>query len=158
MGQVRSRGKKGTRYLADPSSYGKVSDHLGASAVFFAYRHKGPCTWKEAMDYAETLPDAPERSTLESWDARLKQMMIIVPEEDAAPREAAPSQEDGRTTEPAPAAARIGFWEHRERRQLDRDLAKVDYWLVVAKDVGWNELRKLAEQRRRSLLEAHRKG
>ncbi|MEE9197679.1 MAG: hypothetical protein V3U45_06005 [bacterium] len=158
MGQVRGRGKKGTRYLADLSSYDKFSDHPGARAVLLAYVQKGPCTWKEAMDYAQTLPDATERSTLESWDARLKHMGIIVPEEDAAPQEGTPSQEDGRATEPAPVAVRVGFWEHRERRQLDRDLAKADLALVVAEDLDWDELRKLAEQRRRSLLEARRKG
>ena len=114
MGQVRGRGKKGTRYLADPSSYDKLPDRLGASAVFLAYRQKGPCTWKEAMDYAETLPDAPGRSTLESCDARLKEMKIIFPEEAAAPQEGAPSQEDGWPAEPAPAA-RIGFWGPRQR-------------------------------------------
>ena len=144
MGQVRGRGKKGTQYLADRSSFAKLPDYPGAKAMFLAYAQRGPCTWKEAMDYAEALPDAPERSTLEWWDARLKQegLIVPVPEEDDALQEGAPPQEDAQPTEPAPAAAggglrgprrRLSYLEYRRLQFKERKAAELARVRTIAR-------------------------
>lgn len=113
-GQPNFRTKPGTRYLADVSTYlnlpERTRNNPAAQTVFLAYSQCGPCTWSEAMSYLKHLPQHPKDGTARYWDARLKNLDAVIPE----------NSEIGSQLQREDKRAKLGFWGYLRWRYMDR--------------------------------------
>ncbi len=139
----KAASRQGPKYLADVQTFSSLPYRKNENARAIVIALAVPLRWTEAK---KAVRNVVTEGTFKEWWGRLKAAGAI-----------RPAPQDAELTEPAPAA-RVGFWGRLERHRLDRELAKVDYALAYAEEWRWPRLRKDAERRRRSLLEAYPKG
>ncbi len=75
---------KGEKYvLDDERTFANLAPKTrpnAEAAVVLAYKMKGPCTTKAALEYARALPDPASIGSLKRADALLKRAGIVIPE------------------------------------------------------------------------------